>query len=92
MDLRKLILCSREAMLDAFATAIRERGAVKVSLRELATLMGVGPTAVYSYFPDKAALLLAWSQREIDRFVAALPQLAGQSDQACRRQLWPGCC
>ncbi len=62
-------IATREAMLDAFIRELREQGWQNVKLQTVAQAAGVSRTAVYNYFPDKSALLLAWSTREMDRFL-----------------------
>src|SRR5688500_253650 len=47
------------AVLDAARRLSEREGAAELSLRALARRMGVAPNALYSYFPDKAALLAA---------------------------------
>lgn len=62
-------IATREAMLDAFIRELHEQGWQNVKLQTVAQAAGVSRTAVYNYFPDKSALLLAWSTREMDRFL-----------------------
>ncbi|MDJ0111950.1 TetR/AcrR family transcriptional regulator, partial [Rhodococcus erythropolis] len=62
-------IATREAMLDAFIRELHEQGWQNVKLQTVAKAAGVSRTAVYNYFPDKSALLLAWSTREMDRFL-----------------------
>jgi AcrR family transcriptional regulator len=48
-----------QALVDEAVRQIRERGTDQVSLRGLAQIVGVSPSAAYQHFPDKAALLMA---------------------------------
>jgi AcrR family transcriptional regulator len=48
-----------QALVDEAVRQIRERGTDQVSLRGLAQVIGVSPSAAYQHFPDKAALLQA---------------------------------
>src|SRR5918912_2670880 len=48
-----------QALVDEAVRQVRERGADQVSLRGLAQIIGVSPSAAYQHFPDKAALLMA---------------------------------
>lgn len=48
---------SEQAILDAALALLAERGADGVTIRGLAARVGVAPNAVYTYFPDKAAVL-----------------------------------
>jgi AcrR family transcriptional regulator len=48
-----------QALLDEAVRQVRERGTEQVSLRGIAQIIGVSPSAAYQHFPDKAALLNA---------------------------------
>lgn len=63
---------TRERVLTAWAELIAERGYDAVSLADVAARVGLARTAIYNYFPDKEALLLAHTDRELD---GLLPQL-----------------
>ncbi|MFE3431161.1 TetR/AcrR family transcriptional regulator [Streptomyces sp. NPDC059171] len=79
---------TREAMIDAFAALLREVGWQDLKLQEVAKQVGVARTAVYNYFPDRTALLLAWSGREMSRFMAlAERELADRTDPVDRLQI-----
>jgi AcrR family transcriptional regulator len=45
------------ALVDEAVRQVRERGTDQVSLRGIAQIIGVSPSAAYQHFPDKAALL-----------------------------------
>jgi AcrR family transcriptional regulator len=45
------------ALIDEAVRQVRERGTDQVSLRGIAQIIGVSPSAAYQHFPDKAALL-----------------------------------
>jgi AcrR family transcriptional regulator len=58
------------ALLEEAVVQVGARGADQVSLRGLAQVVGVSPSAVYQHFPDKAALLAAvglWAFEELAR-------------------------
>ncbi|MCX5205942.1 TetR/AcrR family transcriptional regulator [Streptomyces sp. NBC_00237] len=79
---------TREAMIDAFAALLHEAGWQDLKLQDVARQAGVARTAVYNYFPDKTALLLAWSQREMARFMTlAERELAARTDPVDRLQI-----
>ncbi|MFE0206906.1 TetR/AcrR family transcriptional regulator [Streptomyces sp. NPDC058985] len=79
---------TREAMIDAFADLLREAGWQDLKLQEVAKRVGVARTAVYNYFPDKTALLLAWSEREMARFMTlAERELGERTDPVDRLQI-----
>lgn len=46
-----------QAMVDEALSEVRERGGDDVSLRRIATALGVSPSAAYNHFADKDALL-----------------------------------
>ncbi len=48
---------SLETVLDEARSLVKGEGLERLTLRRLADRLGVAPNAVYSYFPDKAALL-----------------------------------
>jgi AcrR family transcriptional regulator len=48
-----------QALVDEAVRQVRERGTDQVSLRGIAHIIGVSPSAAYQHFPDKAALLNA---------------------------------
>src|ERR1700759_1558214 len=61
-------------ILDATLQLLDEGGASGVSVRGIAAKVGVAPNAVYTYFPDKAAVIRALVARlfgEIDHGVLA---------------------
>ncbi len=48
---------SKDDVLGAALVLLREGGLSSVSMRRVAEAVGVAPNALYSYFPDKAALV-----------------------------------
>lgn len=54
---------TEDDILDAALTLIDEAGANAASVRGIAARVGVAPNAVYTYFPDKAAVLTALVER-----------------------------
>lgn len=48
---------TEQTILDAALTLLAEHGADGVTIRGIAARVGVAPNAVYTYFPDKAAVL-----------------------------------
>jgi AcrR family transcriptional regulator len=56
---------SEDAIVAAALEVLDERGAEAVSVRGIASRVGVAPNAVYTYFPDKAAVLRAVVDRLI---------------------------
>ena len=75
-----------QAMVDEALIEVRERGGGDVSLRRIATTLGVSPSAAYNHFADKDALL-----QEVgrcghddldDRMARAVAAHPGDSDEA----------
>ncbi|GAA3893038.1 hypothetical protein GCM10022243_67530 [Saccharothrix violaceirubra] len=56
---------SEEAIVAAALELLDDRGAEAVSVRGIASRVGVAPNAIYTYFPDKAAVLRAVVDRLI---------------------------
>jgi len=65
---------TEDEILDATLQLLDEGGANGASVRGIAAKVGVAPNAVYTYFPDKAAVIRAVVERlfsEIDQHVFA---------------------
>jgi len=65
---------TEDEILDATLQLLDEGGATGASVRGIAAKVGVAPNAVYTYFPDKAAVIRALVERlfsEIDHSVFA---------------------
>jgi AcrR family transcriptional regulator len=65
---------TEDEILDAAVALLDEGGAAAASIRGIAAQVGVAPNAVYTYFPDKAAVVAALVERligEIDHDVIA---------------------
>lgn len=56
----------------AVRTLLYERGYDAISVAEVAEACGMSRTAMYNYFPDKAALLVAYAAHETDAYVERL--------------------
>jgi AcrR family transcriptional regulator len=57
-----------------------QRGYDAISLADIAEACGMSRTTMYNYFPDKAALVIAYALREIELFVARLDDQLGSLD------------
>ena len=75
-----------QALTTEALAQVRARGAAAVSLRQVAQAVGVSPSAAYSHFPDKTALMVAVGHRgltELDeRMLAASTAVAGDDAAA----------
>lgn len=76
----------RQAVLDAAATAVRDRGVSELSLRELAADIGVTHAAPRRYFPGRQDLLDAVAVEGFARLGARLRE-AVESAQGYRAQI-----
>jgi AcrR family transcriptional regulator len=54
---------TEDEILDAALSLLDDRGANAASIRGIAAKVGVAPNAVYTYFPDKAAVVRALVER-----------------------------
>jgi len=74
------------ALVEEALSQLRERGAVDVSLRQVAQAVGVSPSAAYAHFPDKTALMVAAGHagKEVmdARMIAAGDAVDGDDDAA----------
>src|SRR5579862_3313026 len=68
----------REAILDAATQLFYERGMAATTMEAVAERAAVSKMTVYSYFPDKSALLKASFERNIGAI--RLPELADKAD------------
>lgn len=69
----------RDAILDATAALVDEKGLLAVTMSEIAERTGIGRATLYKYFHDVEAVLLAWHERAVS---AHLAQLARTRDDA----------
>lgn len=58
---------SEQAILDAALALLAELGAEQVTIRGIAARVGIAPNAVYTYFPDKAAVLHGLTEQLLGR-------------------------
>jgi len=58
---------SEQAILDAALALLAELGAERVTVRGIAARVGIAPNAVYTYFPDKAAVLHGLAEQLLGR-------------------------
>jgi AcrR family transcriptional regulator len=64
----------REAILDATAALVDERGLASVTMSQIAEETGIGRATLYKYFSDVEAILVAWHERQVS---GHLEHLAG---------------
>ncbi len=77
-----------EAFIASATAMIRESGVEHISLRAVAAQVGVSPSALYHYFPDKDALLSGVGRSLFDQLAdrqeIAIATLTGDSAAAAR--------
>ncbi len=76
---------TRDRILQAVSRLSRVQGIDAISLTDVAHEAEITRTALYNYFPDKAALLLAFTERVthyfIDSYEQGLPEGASPADR-----------
>ncbi|MEV5891559.1 TetR/AcrR family transcriptional regulator [Nonomuraea fuscirosea] len=76
---------TRDRILQAVSRLSRVQGIDAISMTDVASEAGITRTVLYNYFPDKAALLLAFTERVTQYFIDAyereLPAGAGPADR-----------
>jgi AcrR family transcriptional regulator len=77
----------KEAVLSQGIILLKELGAEKFSLREVARRVGVTPTALYHHFPDKNDLLAELAEIGLSRFQALLQTPPDPGEPASSRLL-----
>lgn len=74
----------REAILDAAAALVAERGLTGVTMSGIAQAGGIGRATLYKYFPDVASILTAWHDRQVVAHMAELMAAATHAEDADR--------
>ncbi|MFF0768181.1 TetR/AcrR family transcriptional regulator [Nonomuraea wenchangensis] len=76
---------TRDRILQAVSRLSRTQGIDAISMTDVASEAGITRTVLYNYFPDKAALLLAFTERVtryfIDSYERELPAGASPADR-----------
>jgi AcrR family transcriptional regulator len=77
----------REALVEAGLELLVEQGAEKLSLREVARIVGVSHNAPYKHFPTREALLAAMAVRGFEQLAARIGAAArrARGDKAIAR-------
>ncbi len=74
-----------DRLLDAFGTLVMERGFSAVSLADVASQVHLARTAIYNYFPDRGSMLVAWTNREVQRMLAVLEREVSQASSSAEK-------
>src|SRR5215813_8921780 len=72
---------TREQILDAASSLIRDIGLGRTTTREIAAAAGLSEAALYRHFADKAELFLCVIGERLPELVAALHDLPGRAGQ-----------
>ena len=75
----------RDAVLDAAAALVDERGLRGVTMSAIAERTGIGRATLYRYFADADAILAAWHERHITGHVERLARLTEGDGSAIER-------
>lgn len=73
-------LATREALLDATADLVAERGFHSVGILEIGAAAGVSGSALYRHFANKQELLVALFDRVVDALLAGAREVAETTD------------
>ena len=76
-----------EQILDLAETLIQTRGYSAFSYQDIADALGIRKASIHYHFPSKADLGVAVINRYIDRFDAALTEVAGDESQSSMAML-----
>jgi AcrR family transcriptional regulator len=76
---------TRERIMEAVDELIRSQGIDRVSMTDVANAAGITRTALYNYFPDKPALLLAFTEQVNSAFVERYRRELPSGVSAARR-------
>jgi AcrR family transcriptional regulator len=63
---------TRQRIFEAFAELLDREGYDAITLAEVAAAAGMSRTTMYNYFPDKDALVVAFTDEESARYLASL--------------------
>ncbi len=75
----------REAILDAAAALVAERGLLSVTMSQIAETTGIGRATLYKYFPDVEAIMVAWHDRQVSAHMHHLVSLPDQGSSPGER-------
>ena len=75
----------RAAILDTTATLVEERGALAVTMSEIAVRTGIGRATLYKYFSDVEAILIAWHEQHVEAHLQQLAAIGRRQSSASER-------
>src|ERR687892_597056 len=75
----------RDAILETTAALVAEHGLTSVTMSRIAEETGIGRATLYKYFPDVAAIVLAWHERQITGRLNYLGEVRDRAGDAGER-------
>lgn len=75
----------RDAVLDATAALVGERGLRSVTMAQIAEESGIGRATLYKYFSDVETILVAWHERQIATHLAQLAEVRDRAGEPIER-------
>lgn len=75
----------REAILEAAAAEVKERGLTAVTMSQVAQRAQIGRATLYKYFADVEAILTDWHRRHVGNHLERLSAIAGGTGPAVER-------
>ena len=70
-----------DKLLDSWGELVMAKGFDAVTLADVAAQVGLARTAIYNYFPDREALLFAWTDREVRRTLESLEKELAKAEK-----------
>ena len=75
----------RDAVVDAAASLVAQRGLHGVTMSEVAEQSGIGRATLYKYFPDVESILRAWHERHVSAHLQRLTDVRDRASGASER-------
>jgi len=75
----------RHATLDAAGALVAKNGLLSVTMSRIAEETGISRATLYKYFPDVAAILVAWHERQVASHLEQLVAIRNGSGRAAER-------
>jgi AcrR family transcriptional regulator len=72
----------RDAIVEATAALVAERGLLGVTMSEIAEQTGIGRATLYKYFPDVESILLAWHEGRIQVHLEYLSEVRDRESES----------
>lgn len=76
---------TRDALFDALARIMAEKGFDQITMSELASEAGIGRTAIYNHFSDKEEVLMAFVAREMRTYMTNIESSLESADDPLSR-------